>query len=187
MTNLRRIVLILFIGSIGMASAIAQTAPAASAPAAPTAVVDVNFSPQFLLGSGIGFKPYQTTIRAGSSAFVDFGARVANGLYSFSRVDMLPTYAQVVTGACKTMIGSGAWLLMACGQAGIGADANSVGVAYNAGGKLFYDASRRLHSEHTYIQGEIGVSKTNVPAPASAAGNVNPVQIEFRFGIYKGF
>lgn len=163
------------------------TAPAAPAPVDPTAApASTSFAPQWLLGSGAGFKPYQTSIKAGSSAFVEGGWQFTPGMFAFTRVDLRSTDAQMVSEGCKTVFAKASTALMICGGAGFGVDATNVGISLAAGGKWFF-APKLLQKQNAWVSVEIGIDRNTVPAPASSSGNVNPVQPDFRFGIFKAF
>jgi hypothetical protein len=145
---------------------------------------------QFLLGSGIGFKPYQTSIRAGSSAFVEGGYQPTPGFLAFVRIDMRSTDAQMLVEGCKTLAAKPYTLLMVCGGPGFGADSTSVGVSYTGSGKLFFSPGRRMQAQNVWVGIEIGVDKATVPAPVSPAPTstaINPVQPDFRVGIFRTF
>jgi hypothetical protein len=146
-----------------------------------------GFSGTFLLGSGAGFKPYQTTIRAGSSAFVEAGWQFARGMFVFPRVDMRSTDAQMVIEGCKSLVARPYTLALLCGGPGFGANASNLGLSLAAGGKLFF-SPKALQRANTWLGIEMGVAKTTVPAPVSPDSVVvNPVQPEFRVGIFRIF
>jgi hypothetical protein len=151
--------------------------------------------PQFILGSGLGFKPYQTSIKDGSSGFVQGGVRLSDavGIYTFARVVMHPTYAELIIEPCKVGIASGRYTLFLCGGLGVGANSDNVGMTVDGGGKLAYDVSgtrvgKHTLGEHTWLMIEVGVAKSTVPAPVSSVGTtISPVQPDFRVGIFKSF
>jgi hypothetical protein len=153
-------------------------------------------APNWLLTTGIGYKPYQTTIKAGSSAFIEGGKLVSLGVYAFTRLDARSTDAQMVFEGCKTLFSAPNVIPMLCGGPGFGADANNVGMALSAGGKLFYRVTKfttakgRVYGlgDNTWLYVSVTVDRNNVPAPVSVNGGIiNPVQPDFRFGISKTF
>jgi hypothetical protein len=148
-------------------------------------------APNWLLTTGIGYKPYQTTIKAGSSAFIEGGKLLSPGIYAFTRLDARSTDAQMVFEGCKTLFSAPNVIPMLCGGPGFGADANNVGMALSGGGKLFYrvtKAGKYSLGDNTWLYMSVTVDRNNVPAPVSVNGVViNPVQPDFRFGISKTF
>lgn len=146
--------------------------------------------PNWLLTTGIGYKPYQTTIKAGSSAFIEGGKMITPGIYGFVRLDARSTDAQLIFEGCKTLFASPNVITMLCGGPGFGADANNVGVAFAGGGKLFYrinKVGKMSLGENTWLHFAVTVDKNTVPAPVSADATISPVQPNFRFGITKTF
>jgi len=183
--RLRPFLCFMLIAGICFAQA-STTASTSSDPPAPSVTSTAQFDGQFLVGSGAGFKPYQTSVKNGSSAFVEGGWQFATGLFSFVRVDMRSTDAQMMIEGCKSLFSSTSNLLMLCGGPGFGADANNVGISFTGGGKWFF-APKALAKESVWIAIEMGVDKTTVPAPVVGSSVVSPVQPDFRVGIFKKF
>lgn len=153
----------------------------------PLPPTDTGFPAKFTLGSGIGFKPYQTPINSGSSAFVEGGWQFSPGYFAFSRVELRSTDAQMVVEGCKSVYARATNLLLICGGAGLGADSNSVGLTVPAGGKWFF-APGALAKNNAWVAVEIGVTKSTVPAPVQSNGTtISAVQPDFRIGIHKIF
>lgn len=143
-------------------------------------------APSFILGTGAGFKPYQTPIKSGASAFTEGGMTVTTGIFAFVRVDLRATDAQMILEGCKSLYTNPSNLLMVCGGPGFGADASNIGVAFAGGGKWFF-APKLLRKSDTWLGIEIGVAKSTVPAPVTPAATISPVQPDFRVGIAKFF
>lgn len=158
-----------------------STVPASAASQTP------SFSPQYILGTGIGFHPYQTPIKAGSSGYLSFAAKLTDGTYSISTLDLTSAGGQFRTGIGRVLVTQGNYTLMAYVDAGISADANNVASAFSGGGYLLYDVSKFSKSEHTYVGAQISVTKAGVPAPVQGATLINPVQPYFAVGIFKTF
>jgi hypothetical protein len=145
-----------------------------------------GFGAQYVLGSGIGFKPYQTPIKAGSSAFVEGGWQFSQGLFAFTRVELRSTDAQMLLEGCKSVFANPANVLMICGGPGFGANGTNIGVSFTGGGKWLF-APAALRRQGAWLGIEMGVDKTTVPAPVTSDASVSPVQPSFRFGIFKVF
>jgi hypothetical protein len=178
-------VLVVALGAIALGQDTVPT-PAVTVPT-PPAVSGTGWA--WALGSGAGFKPYQTTIKAGSSGFVEGGWQFSPGLFLFGRIDMRATDAQMLFEGCKSVFTKPYSVLMLCGGPGFGADATNVGISLAAGGKSYF-SPKPLQKQNAWIGVEVGVSKTTVPAPVSPPPGstvVNPVQPEFRVGIFKTF
>lgn len=155
--------------------------------------------PNWLLTTGIGYKPYQTTIKAGSSAFIEGGKQVTPGLYGFVRLDARSTDAQMIFEGCKTLFSTENLLPMVCGGPGFGADANNIGLSLAGGGKLFYRVTKVRNfkvGDNTWLYFSVTVDKNVVPAPvtpnptpANPGGVlvISAVQPNFRIGISKTF
>lgn len=169
---------------------------AQTTPPDPCAAKDACLSPtdtQFLLGTGSGFKPYQSSIKDSSSAFVEGGYHAASKAWVFARVEFYSTYAQMVAEGCLSMFSSQNHNLLLCGGPGFGADATSAGLALAGGGKWFFSPAA-LNRHNVWVGLEMGVVKTTVPAPSTTTvttppttTSVSPVQPDIRIGIHYTF
>ncbi len=146
-----------------------------------------TFHPSYLIGTGVGFKPYMTPIKAGGSAPFTFGYRIAPNSYLLTDLDVRTTDAQLKLGYGRVLVSSGNSALMLRGDAGFGVNSDNAGFAMATGGTYFYDVSKRLRTDSTYIAVSVGVTKTTVPAPVQDSITVSPVQPEFRLQVFKSF
>jgi hypothetical protein len=198
---MRRLYVTILIMTFAIAAAFAQTvptpdaAPAANTTIQPLVLPDPPLQAKditFFLGTGSGFKPYQTSVKAGASAFVQGGMKLQDslGLYGFARVDLFSTYAQMVVEGCKSIVTKSWMIAMACGGPGFGADSNSLGIAFAGTGKMFFSPAK-VRKHNIWVDLEIGVDKSTVPAPVQTTGTstaiISPVQPTFRLGIHTSY
>lgn len=176
-----------------LASGFLAYSQTATSPPNPCAAKDACLAPadtQFMLGTGSGFKPYQSSIKDSSSAFVEGGYHASSKIWTFARVEFYSTYAQMVAEGCLSMFSSQGHNLMLCGGPGFGADATNAGLALAGGGKWFFSPAA-LNRHNVWVGLEMGVVKTTVPAPSSSTTtpptNVSPVQPDIRVGIHYSF
>lgn len=162
-----------------------------------TAAADA--APNWLLTTGIGFKPYLTSIRAGSSAFLEGGKQITPGVYGFARLDARSTDAQLIFEGCKTLFMTENFLPMVCGGPGFGANASNIGLSLAGGVKVHYRITKvrnfRL-GDNTWLYFAVTVDKAVVPAPVTPNPTpsnptgvlvISDVQPNFRVGITKTF
>jgi hypothetical protein len=141
---------------------------------AQTNSVDTAYQPQFVLSAGAGWNHYAAPQSAG---WMTFGARIADGTYSLTSIDMTSQTSSIRTGLSRVLIRQGYFTLTALGDAGIASGSGTAGAAFSGGGSVLYDISRWSKVEHTYLIGTVRVLKTTLT-------EVQPV---FALGIGKAF
>jgi hypothetical protein len=132
-------------------------------------------APQYVLAGGLGFNHADTPQIAGE---LSFGARITDGIYSFSTLKMTGKLSTISTGVSRRCHVSDGFTLSALLDGGLAAGGGTVGGAVSGGGMLTMDVSRWSKIPGSFAYGAIRILESPV------AGGVQPA---FSFGFGKVF